>query len=449
MGFFGLDEPTKKKGAVSTRAISTETLHKGECSLCPLNKVDYCRHPKMEPSGHQKPVIYLLGSGPTPADDRADEHFQGEVGSFLRLRTPRKAYEDYQFRFNHIIRTMRPDDEEPERTEVECCRPSIVRDIEATKPFAIFGLGKPVLDWALGPSWGGAELWSGRHVPIKVGNHTCWFFPFSDPTKLIEGRRWEPRGKDDYTNDAEFAFKLHWERALKLVDTLPEPRVHTKEEAHGNITLVTGANGKADLRIVLDYLKEAAERRGLYGMDYETNRLRPYSEGAKILTAALSGKNGTLAWAMDHPGAKWSKEHRKIIDKAYEDFLYDAEVEKISFNLFFEQEWSAVFYGKEVLHAQKWHDAMAQAWTLDEREGGLSLEFLGMQHFGINLKEIADVNRKSLEDEPVEKVLLYNGADAKYHRLLFLKQRKALEEDGTMKVYNHTVRRIQIGRAHV
>jgi DNA polymerase I-like protein with 3'-5' exonuclease and polymerase domains len=80
--------------------------------------------------------------------------------------------------------------------------------------------------------------------------------------------------------------------------------------------------------------------------------------------------------------------------------------------------------------------------VLNETQGMLSLESLTTEHFGFNIKEMSPVDRKRLDDFPVEEVLKYNAIDAKYHLELYLEQEPLLEQEGLVKVYKHQLRRI-------
>jgi len=127
-------------------------------------------------------------------------------------------------------------------------------------------------------------------------------------------------------------------------------------------------------------------------------------------------------------------------------------VRKFVHNLSFEQEWSAVCFGDVLLHAPGWEDSATQASIIDERRGKktntggpLSLEFLVQQYFGFNIKKMAGVDRKNLDDEQLPKVLRYNAVDAKYHLLLGLEQEAEIKYQGLEEVYQYALRRVPAG----
>jgi uracil-DNA glycosylase family 4 len=434
MGFFSFVEP--KRPRRDTGRISVETLHAAGCKACPLASLHCDLHnPDMPATGCENPQVYLLGEAPGEKEDRQGRQLVGKAGRLLRSYMPPEWHS--KVRWNNCVRT-RPKEGDGNRTptqvEIECCRPSVIADIEKTKPEAIFGFGGVPLRWALDMT--GITKWCGRMVPIKVGSHTCWFFPMLHPSYLA--RKATERGfrSKGYGSDEEFQFALDMKRAFAAVKAgLPKPIVHTKETALEGIEVEC-----KDARRIVAFLRSLYEEKAV-GLDYETNKKRPYAAGAKILTVALSTGARTLAFPIDHSGATWNHEERELIMRELKLFFHKAKCRKISHFLNFEQEWSAFWFGKEILHGTKWGDTASQAYLLDERmkmgkPDALSLEFLIMQYFGLNVKALSgDLDKNNLDKYPVEHVCRYNGLDAKYHRLLWTKQRKRLEEEGLSDLY--------------
>jgi uracil-DNA glycosylase len=392
----------------------------------------------MKPTGATDPIVYIIGEGPGAEEDRKGVQFIGRSGQLLRSKIP----DDWlpEIRWNNVVRTRPPDNRDPTQIEIECCRPSIVSDIEQSEPKAIFGMGGIPLYWAIGES--GITKWNGRRVPIKVGNHTCWFFPMMHPAYILH--MLNDRNRNLMAKEIEFRFELDLQHAFDAIEHLPKPVVHTRESALENVDFVTGENGGSDVERVCDFI-EGLYDEPIVGMDYETNALRPYKEGAKILTVALAGeKSGALAFPLYHRETQWTQDQLDTVDECFQRFFYKAKCRKVAHNLAFEQEWSAYFYGRKVLHAGKWGCSQSQAFIIDGRteKGCLTLDFLCLQHFGFNLKAISNLDREHLDDAPLEDVLRYNALDSKYHRLLYLDQAKDLRALGLSKVYAHHLTRI-------
>jgi uracil-DNA glycosylase family 4 len=429
MGFFHLRKVTTKK---ASGMPSLELLHEKQCEICPLKASwDDLAHPHMPAYGDKDPIIYILGEAPGKTDDARGRPFVGNAGQLLREYIPKEWLP--KLRWNNTIRTRPPGNRDPHPVEIECCRPSIVKDIERSKPEAIFAFGAVALKWALGNDVkGGAGAWTGRRAPVKIGNHTCWLYPFYHPLYILHLGEFQRR-------DMEFVFKKHLERAFdEVYDGLPDPHVHTSAVASENISIVIGGSGEED-RIV-EFLREAVGY-PVNSVDYETDRIRPFNSDAKILSIAVATPNHAMAWAVDHPGATWTDDQKTVLRKAWIWYLQQP-VKKVAHNSAFEIEWSCVKYTRLAAWRGHWEDSMAQAFILDERQGALSLNFITMQNFGFDLKELSALDRSRLERAPVGEVLMYNGMDAKYHLANYFVQYERLKAERLLTVYRHHMERI-------
>jgi uracil-DNA glycosylase family 4 len=410
-----------------------------------LNNQKGLKNPQMKPTGSKEPIVYIIGEAPGAQEDARGKQFVGKSGQVLRLRIPEKW--ESKIRWNNTVRCRPPDNRDPSPVEIECCRPSIITDIEQTKPTAIFGFGAVPLHWTTKQT--GITNWAGRCIPVTIGKHTCWYFPMVHPSFVMRTRKFVPRNEDEYGSDVEFAFANDIRKAFRLVETLPEPVVHSKEDAFDGVEWVTGEGGDSDVDRIVEFL-ESLQEESVVGFDIETNRLRPYAKGAKILSVSLSSASSTLAFALGHKQAKWTERQRNRVEDEFRHFLYRAKCRKVVHNLAFEMEWIAYFYGRKVLRKTRWGDSMSQAYILygtkddgyRKRKGTNSLGYLTLQHFGIDIKTLSDVDRDRLDEEPIEKVLPYNGVDSKYHRSVYLRQAKLIKQEGLEHVYAHQMRRI-------
>lgn len=432
MGFFhAANKPDRLTGNSKT---SAELLHRAGCNACPLNDAKV-KNPKMGPRGPIDAQVYVLGATPTARADRLNKPWTGPGWERFMDLVPR-AYRE-NIRYNNIVRTAAGKNITP--TMIECCRPSVIKDIEAVKPLAIFGIGEDVLQWATNQA--GIRKWTGRALPIKVGEHACWFFPLSDPTELSRQRKYEWNESEE-----ELAWRFEVKRAFEQLDRLGKPIVDTKDDATFGLEYIDGSGGEKDLarvKVALDKMHTEP----VVGFDYETNRLRGFNRGSKILTVALSGASVTHCIAVGHKKAFWTKEQRERVHAMLEGFLYTYTGRLVSHQLNFELEWSALFYGREVVRAARWEDTVTQAWLIDERNkmnkpDCLSLEFLTLLYFGLNIKTLNDLDTAKLDDSPLDQVLEYNGIDAKYHRHLFLAQRAILLSLGLAEQYEQMLSRV-------
>lgn len=440
MGFFFLQDEkpeVARKAAKTTGGYTKEFLEQKRCAVCQLNKKPDVQSPCMEPLGTNTPLIYALGGAPSFKADEADRPFAGHAEDVLRLRIPKRWWPS--IRWNNTINCMTPLGRDPSHIETACCRPFVVEDIEKTKPDAIFGFGNVALHWAIGQK--GIIRWTGRRIPIQVGTHKCWFYPFDDPADVYHFRKFQPRNPDSYPSEMEYTFAKHLERALRDVARgLPEPHVHTVDYALENITCIRG-DGHGDLDRVLDFLDRTDEDGLWVGMDYEANALRPYNKNTKLLTCSLAMEDECIAFALDHRQSGWSPKERAKLDAEFKRWLLKSRCRKISFSTY-EMEWSAVKFDKRCLRSSKWGDAQSQAYLLDGRHGMLNLDTLCLQYFGFNLKAISNVDRERLDETPLDEVLRYNGLDAKYHLRLYAEQAERIESDGLQEVYEQQMRRV-------
>lgn len=440
MGFtFIIDNNVRNR---SNNLPSLESLHRLQCKVCPLADVRGNKHPHMEPTGSTKPVVYMLGEAPGEIEDEENEQFIGDSGQLLRAHVS-KNWQD-RIRWNNTVRTRPPKNRTPTEREIECCRPSVAKDIAMHKPAAVFGFGAIPLSWV--GIKGSIGDWRGRRTPVNIGGYECWYYAFHHPAYLLRLRKHHGR-PSQIGSEIERAFVFDLKRAFAEVESLPDAVVHDEEMVRHGVEIITGGNGDLDrLRKLLAW----AKKQKLVGVDYETQGLRPYQENARILTIAVGSKDLSFAFALHHDEAKWKPHELKIVEELWVDFLL-SDVLKVVHQLAFEQEWSAVIWGNKVLRSGFWGDTISQASIIDERKGEqkqkgrggpLSLDFLVRQHFGINLKSLSNLNRDHLEREPLEAVLKYNAPDAKYHCLLFLAQQEILERIDQAKQYSMMLRRV-------
>ena len=204
MGFFQLENER-----IDRNKPPTELLHQKGCSLCTLDRESrYLKNAKMPASGAAKPLIYILGEFPTKQDDELGRQFSGASGALLREHIP-KQYLDV-IRWNNTVNCAPKEEKSPSNLELECCRPRQISDIEKSQPEAIFGFGGVPLTWA---DRSNTFAWRGRRFPIKIGNHTCWYYAFHHPAFLLHLRK----ENDGRASNYELAFKIDVKRALQQV----------------------------------------------------------------------------------------------------------------------------------------------------------------------------------------------------------------------------------------
>jgi uracil-DNA glycosylase family 4 len=412
MGLFFAD--SAPAGDFKTRA-EEDWLQTMGCNACPLNSTPG----KIDATGSSKPEIYVLGEAAGKDEEEEREQFVGKAGQLLRGLLPRDAKP--LIRWNNVLNCHPPKNRDPSSQEMACCRPRVEGDITKYKPRVIWGFGNVPLHWI--SSMTGINNWRGRRMPVKVGDQSFWYYPFFHPSYLSRIAR---NGDDEFGSEQERMTVFDLDRAFFDLGSLPEPIVHTATMAKANVECVTSIDA---IRNALQW----AARQEDPGWDYETNRLRPYEEGAKILTVGVGTMAKAYAFPIHHPGAGYSPRQIAEIEELVRRFLMSAPCRKIVHHLAFELEWSGVKFGIDTIRARPWVDTANAAAVLDERagkktkSGPMSLEFLVQQYFGFNLKKISNVDRGKLESTPLDTVLLYNGMDAKYHGGVWQKQKAEID----------------------
>lgn len=428
-----------KSTLIAGNKLNAATLQRLGCRACPLDSVKTAS-PKMEPSLPKgSAYIYFLGDMPTKAADSINEPFAGKVGGILDELIPNELKQ--YCAYDNIIRDIAP--KAPSWIEIECCRNKIIASIEEAKPHIIVGLGTPTLSWMLGSM--DMQGMRGRMFAVRVGNHDCWFIPTYHPRYVIQQAYDADKPLNSRTG---LTFKFDLEKAFKACTTIKAPDVHTEKDVRQNIRTFDGSKPE-DFGEVVSLLK-ATLKQPEASVDWETSCLRPYSNNARILTAAWTFYDTNFSYSIDHPKSRWTKEQRAKILEHTKAIIASRKVKKIAHNVPFEVEWSTAYFGLDAIFHDDWEDTMMQAQFIDERRGSQargdsenerkavyqSLNFLTKQYFGIAIKGLfKKLNKKNMAESDLGETLIYNGADTKYTWKLYLIQQAALKKAKTLDAY--------------
>lgn len=419
----------------------------GLVSNCPLYNLSSNRNKDIAPQGPIKEGgIYILGQGPGKEEDQQGKFFVGRSGELLQsCFTPEQWKE---FRINNITRTRTPNDEEPTYESIECCRPSIERDIALVKPKIIFGFGGPALKWVLPNKSGNQDpsimAWRGHPFPVTIAGHTCWYYPIYHPAYVLRN------------SFLEHVFKLDIENALKFTQRNLPAVVEDLTKVRENTEILT------DIPSIRTAFQKLKTRKYAVG-DLETNQARPYYTDSIILTMAWGDYDWCFAFPWNHPQAKWTPEEFAELRSIVFDFLC-FNIKKIAHNTAFELEWLIFEFGLEIIKGPLralWEDTQCAAYVLgfgggEKRSGDsgefeevsrvqrglLSLDNLTQAYLGFFLKSISKVNRARLIKEDLQKVMLYGILDPKYTARIYDLLMKDLEYNKLMAVYKEQCRRV-------
>ncbi len=404
--------PKRKSVKVSSKnpTLDVVGLQRLGCDGCGLND-KRLNSPRMLPTGPVDAEIYVLGEAPGRDEDDQGQQFVGKSGRLLR-----KNIANMNVRFDNCVRCRPPNNRTPTADEIARCSGKVLASIEACKPRVVLGVGGVALETMLHTT--GIQKWRGRQTPIKVGDHVCWFRPIIHPAFVLR------QSEDAFAADWSGVFKTDLKFTNKvLLGGLGEPHFEDVSDVYDGVIVET------DSAKAVKLMEQTIVESDVVAIDIETTCLRPYDDDARILSFALSDGNATVATVFDDVSREW-----------LQFFLTHCTCALVAHNLAFELEWLMVEFGN--IGRPELHDTMAQAYCLDNRGGNLSLDFLCIEHFGLHLKDISNVDLSRLIELPVKDLLSYNALDAKYTAWLFYLQRHWIFEEGLDEAYTEHVRRI-------
>jgi uracil-DNA glycosylase family 4 len=448
MGFFfseagkkkrELKTPGKRKGGNGEAKPKKQTKlqdlmqqAKLGCAGCPLDTAKL-ESPKMPPTGATRPLYYMLGEAPGETEDEEGEQFVGKSGKFLRKQVPKEL--EKKIRWNNVIRCRPPQNRDPEKIEIECCRILQKTDIEKTKPLIVIGVGAVPLQWMTGREK--ITDWRGRKIPMRLGSHSFWFCPILHPSFVVRQLNAKDHESQKMSKEWERTFQQDLARIFSYgqgQETVEAPEVEDPQTYYDNIILLQDYR-VSDIEDAFNKLIKLPK----FALDLETTGFRPYPTGSRILSLAAGTYEKTYAVPVRHSQSKWTEKQLVKLDELIVKLIKKSKG-KWCQNTKFEQEWLGQMYGEDILFDTEWHDTMAQAYVLDER-GGKSLGDLTLQYFGFDVKALSKVNVEKLDEEILENVLLYNGLDAKYTDLLSDVQGQKVSRESLDRVYDIMNRR--------
>ena len=436
MGFFTRSEARAaafKKKSTKTSEMPLDVIRKmGVRAVEGMNPK--AKNPNMAPAGADRPSLYVLGEAPGAAEDRVGIPFFGKEGNDVGEAVKDIVeYVDVPARYSHIVRTAIPKHAKPEDYHIEAFRSLTVEDIERSKPKIILAVGWAATRWCLPDLPRGGKFPSdvarGRLFPTRIGNHPVWVFPVHHPAFLfkIERDRHEKIPGREWMK----TFRKDVEEAAKLSRKISKPNLSALDEDYrGMIEVVRSSD---DFDRFVEYAKSFDGKR--VGLDYETTTVRPYGGASRVLSLSIGDASRAFSILVDHPDQPWSRSRRKKLEKVFHSTLSNAS-SVLAHNALFEVEWTlGLLNDEKLVRGIIWDDSMTQAYVLDGRSGGLSLEYCSEQRLGVPVKGIMGLDRKRLDEAPIPDLLTYNGIDVVFADRIFEIQSRLLEDAGLDSVY--------------
>jgi DNA polymerase-1 len=167
----------------------------------------------------------------------------------------------------------------------------------------------------------------------------------------------------------------------------------------------------------------------IFGYDIETNKLDPYAPGARMLT---------FAWAEGTRKAQARKPDAGC-DPALRVLLRAPAAQCVGHNLGFDIPWTERVFGTRVRCSL--FDTMIAQYRLDENVPN-KLEDTAQRWLGEG--KLHGIDRRKLEDEPIDKVLAYNARDAVLAYRLYKPLAEALAKEGLRDLFDLDMRLLRV-----
>lgn len=401
--------------------IRTQSSGKRQgCEACELYRD--CKSPKMEVSGKGKLKILIVGEAPGKNEDEQGIQFVGKSGEFLE-----DALEDLGIDMRRDCRITnsvccRPiENKTPGDSQINECRPRVLREISEFKPDVIIPLGTCAVQSIIGHKLSGRftnlknTAFYGEQIPDQ--DYGCWICPTYHPAHFL------------YENNKKDKVKLRmWkkdlEKAIEIARNDTEfPKIEPKKHVLYTDNIETATKW-------LHHILNDETKVVVY--DYETTGIKPHREGHKIVCASIcTGKTSYAFPFFDDVNFK----------TLWQRVMTHSELKKIAHKIDFENTWTYVRALKRWPGPYEWDTCLA-AHCINNKKP-VNLKFLTYVNFGIIGyddeidKYIRGVrpgeDRKSanhfnmIHEAPMDELLKYCAFDSYFGFILYEKQKELLK----------------------
>lgn len=408
MGFFFEDKAAAPRAARTStprrKDMPVALMREHGCSVCTLNTKCKGKTPKMEATGHEQPLFYLLQETIGEEEDSTGDHFRAQLPKEVYRKFPSGALKEA--RFNALTNCLGGG----EPSSIECCRGRVEADIAKARPLVVLGVGDECLRWATG--FTSALTWRGQPIAVNIGGHACWYYPLLTPNYIF-------RKNKRQTSEYELTLDHDIQDALDFIESLLDghpgsaaPWLPSKVEQKQGVLILDG-NGADDFQRLEAELAWLATQDDV-GIDFESNALRPHGVEPHLWSCALGTLERTVAFPLDDPRGWPTEKARQRVWSLLGEWLLESRCHKVAHHLGMEQGWVAHFFGHHAVRKIEWEDTLLAAHTFDERVGTKGLGKQTTLHFGFDVKALSNVDPVKWFDYPLRDGLLYNGLDAKW-----------------------------------
>jgi len=389
------------------------TKSKTTCEVCKLDRG--CKTPGMKYHGEGRKKILIIGDSPTRNDDDYGVPLVGESGSFLMNSLTHLGIDLNKdcWRTN-AVKCFIPKGKKPTKRELRCCREKLVEEINVLNPMFIWLFGPSAIESFYMDKFSGLGItrWRGLCIPDPITN--AWIFPMYHPSHVLQNIH-------DENLDAIFMMDL--KKAVRGANRVERPAFPDLEKS---VKLIT------KIEKVIKYLRYIKKEKPMIFFDYETTSLKPFNKGNRIWSISIAFDDDAIAFPLAYPW--FEEEDQETISYLWGKILQDPKIKKVAHSLKFEDMWSRHIFGLDKVAG--WENCtQATAHILDSRTKFTGLKFQSYINFGVYgydkeikshlvPKDTKSIN--TVDQFPLNKLLLYNALDAKLTRMLYFKQQKTL-----------------------
>jgi|GEM_PF-1197429 len=187
-------------------ALSRLAAEVASCRDCVLSET---RQNAVFGEGHPHADLMFVGEAPGAEEDRQGKPFVGRAGALLTKIIHAMGLTRGEVYIGNILKCRPPNNRDPSSSEVEACRPHLVKQIELIDPQVLVALGGHALRGLMGPGFRGG-----------ITAHRGTF-------KDCFGRRLMPTFHPAYLLRNEGEKRKVWEDMKKVLEALgrtPPPR---------------------------------------------------------------------------------------------------------------------------------------------------------------------------------------------------------------------------------
>ena len=420
------------------------------CKKCKLDQ--HCFSPMMGMTGEGAKGVFILGEAPGAEEDRAGTQWIGKAGEMFNFYLR-------QFQF-HLLRdawrinavNCRPttgnqgkSNRPPTNAEINHCRPWWWSALQSVNPNFIWLMGANAIQAFFGMRRGrifqNLEVGNWHRLCIPDPVTRAWVIPLYHPSYFCRN----PRDEFYFAQEIQFAVEQLGRSAPTFKDEWAEIK-----------TLMDFDAVKRLLTYIYNTKVDSA-------WDFETNCLRPWHNESRVATAGVAvSEDEGFSFPVDYP--HWSDEQRTEIITMMVAIWEDQLCRKYAHSIQMENSWMQVNFKAKV---QNWFwDSMVGAHIEDCRDYFTGLKkqaYLkwGVMNYGDDIDQYMRGNPfNKIMEAPLDKLLLYNGMDAKLtfrlcrHQQADFSQDPALERayqlfhDGVIKSSQLEIRGIPINPQH-